>query len=1002
MSLFGAEMHDLCKQLATGTSQQQQRAWRTLIAEGALWRGCPLAVSDLSQLDALMQDYEYLSHPSALACAKREHLNDEEESARLLAAARRAGAAAVVAALATHRESVEQVESKLLRWAYRAATLNADDPRQIGERSSSDFSRRPRRPRRHPMPTRQIGERLSSDFLRDDAASLVRRCFALLAPHRADGWQLGAARAAVLMLLNAQQPQRRLSNVPVLLVQNGSGRVARLTVELLADGCGDFFPSPPMFRAFGATWRRALDAARQRVTFPDGCDVQWAIEGDVADVDGASAQAALQGALTLLCDGRLYDTGCALSATVDAAGNLGHVDGIVGEHGAAGPKLLAAKQAHLTRVVISPQDFAALLPQARESLQNEPFPLEVVSAETMAQALEFASGLATGLRKYFELVMALSDREETLPAYMGGRTHTALYVEPDVLKWERKAVEEWEKGRRGEGEREQAGIPSRERERAGERERMAAEAQDIGEDALYGERVRETERREKWEKEREQLEKGHMKRVVMLGPPGQGKSLLAQMEARRLAETALNSLTTQKSGVDGVPLPIVVRLDALTQSVSSQPRSEAEWRLNGTPSRLHRDSVPDYELRRALANALREMGCPEVVSDYLTKHAHEERVWLFLDALDEASSEATLTTFWTALKEEKWQCRVVITSRPYGYKGLPFDVTEYRLAPFSPDQARKFVDGRFEDDAPPKARMGDLLTRSPSVQQISQSPFLLTLLCWVVERHDVPDDITRTQLYDRMILDVLGLPPNGAGGVDEERAKRWLPVLPDIAFTWFRDYNAGRRPIPSDQLIDLIAEHQQRPVPLDDETGQPMRVSELKNLTPAQQADYLLDELKRKRLLVPATDQPATYVVPHRSILEYLTARALAHHLTPSQGGHGSTSLTAGSGAAPAGWQRRTAPTMQQGWHGGAAPTHQLWEFVDKKAWLPAWEEVITFLAGMLKDPVPLLELLSDPQNDDAFRSRLCLAARCLPELKSEIRNPKSEIRNSRPRPVYR
>lgn len=323
--------------------------------------------------------------------------------------------------------------------------------------------------------------------------------------------------------------------------------------------------------------------------------------------------------------------------------------------------------------------------------------------------------------------------------------------------------------------------------------------------------------------------------------------------------------------MNDVPLPLVVPLNALTEGG------------------VRTGETPDATLRRCLHTALRQRGCEGIVADYFVKRAHEDRVWLFLDALDEAGDEVMLTKFWEALKE--WQCHVIILSRPYGYEGrrLPFDVVEYRLAPFSPEQARTFV-GKWEGEAPaepiemaPQAhrpsRMNHLLAHNPSVQQISQSPFLLTLLCWVVERHEVPDDITRTQLYDRMVLDVLGLPPNGAGKVDEERARRWLPVLSDVAFTWFCDYNAGRRPIPSDQLIRLIAEHQQRPVPLDDETGQPMKVSELKNLTPAQQADYLLDELRRKRLLVPATDKPATDVVPHRSILEYLTACALARQL---------------------------------------------------------------------------------------------------------------------------
>lgn len=45
--------------------------------------------------------------------------------------------------------------------------------------------------------------------------------------------------------------------------------------------------------------------------------------------------------------------------------------------------------------------------------------------------------------------------------------------------------------------------------------------------------------------------------------------------------------------------------------------------------------------------------------------------------------------------------------------------------------------------------------------------------------------------------------------------------------------------------------------------------------------------------------------------------------------------------------------------------------FVDRKAWLPNWRELIILLAGKLKDAVPLLEMLSDDAKDDVFRHRL-------------------------------
>ena len=50
----------------------------------------------------------------------------------------------------------------------------------------------------------------------------------------------------------------------------------------------------------------------------------------------------------------------------------------------------------------------------------------------------------------------------------------------------------------------------------------------------------------------------------------------------------------------------------------------------------------------------------------------------------------------------------------------------------------------------------------------------------------------------------------------------------------------------------------------------------MKNLTPLQQSDFLMDELCRKRLLVPVRASRSAYVFPHRSLVEYLTAVLLA------------------------------------------------------------------------------------------------------------------------------
>lgn len=56
---------------------------------------------------------------------------------------------------------------------------------------------------------------------------------------------------------------------------------------------------------------------------------------------------------------------------------------------------------------------------------------------------------------------------------------------------------------------------------------------------------------------------------------------------------------------------------------------------------------------------------------------------------------------------------------------------------------------------------------------------------------------------------------------------------------------------------------------------------------------------------------------------------------------------------------------------------------INKKSWSDEWKNVIILVAGQLQNPLVLLELLVDYQQDDAFRHRLCLAARCLNEIQA-------------------
>jgi hypothetical protein len=171
----------------------------------------------------------------------------------------------------------------------------------------------------------------------------------------------------------------------------------------------------------------------------------------------------------------------------------------------------------------------------------------VQEAKTLEEAREKSSGLITGLCAYFDHLIARPDREEQLPVYMGGWTRTELYVEPDVLK---RVVKP---GLKERSDRETTGPEGR------RTERMVSEARDIGEDSLYWERDEESAKRVPWRSEWEPLLSSESAwRAVLLGPPGQGKSLLAEVTVRQIAEYAKNGLLNGQFRLDNVPLPIIL------------------------------------------------------------------------------------------------------------------------------------------------------------------------------------------------------------------------------------------------------------------------------------------------------------------------------------------------------------------------------------------------------------------------------------------------------------
>ncbi len=318
---------------------------------------------------------------------------------------------------------------------------------------------------------------------------------------------------------------------------------------------------------------------------------------------------------------------------------------------------------------------------------------------SLAQLTTLRSQHAEALLEYLSWVAGALESAEKLPAYMGSTSLDELYIDPDVLKIERVTVADQgkEAGERTREERD-ASAPHQ--------EQLAAEARDIGEGQR---RLREEERevRIAWAAERDRLGFGTGGRAVIIGPPGQGKTLLARMSACQIAAGSLRILESRRALANEVALPVVVSLDALVRALPEGSRP------------------PEEALLHALRVALHESGCPARAVPHVLARVRTEHAWLLLDALDEVEKVGELPRVFVPLAE--WQSRVVITSRPYGYAAqrLPFPVTEYRLAPFTPMQAEAFIE-RWGGDVERQARLTDLLGRSPAIAiGLANSPHVL-------------------------------------------------------------------------------------------------------------------------------------------------------------------------------------------------------------------------------------------------------------------------------------
>ncbi len=325
----------------------------------------------------------------------------------------------------------------------------------------------------------------------------------------------------------------REARVPCLAYSH-CGEVMWLRLELVRPGRGVAYPDPmalglrktthEFLEAACSAWAAARKLAG-RSHSADDIDLRWAIECGWPELQGGSHGAAVAVTALALLRGVHPSEDVAVSATVTTEGNLGPVAGMAGKVAAA------FRAVNIRRLIVHPDNLEIARVEATTA-GREPNKA-LTPAETLEAASEAASGLVECLRRYLERLSAPPERP-AIPAVM-------LLDTPSPTATIGPYAESPTQARRASRLRRVVGWVRARLPFAGVVVKATplplSTRMDVStrvDDSEVGERVT-------WDCWR-QSAAGRRREVVVVGPAGQGKSVLLKATARTLADAALKRL----------------------------------------------------------------------------------------------------------------------------------------------------------------------------------------------------------------------------------------------------------------------------------------------------------------------------------------------------------------------------------------------------------------------------------------------------------------------------
>lgn len=314
-------------------------------------------------------------------------------------------------------------------------------------------------------------------------------------------------------------------------------------------------------------------------------------------------------------------------------------------------------------------------------------------------------------------------------------------------------------------------------------------------------------------------------------------------------------------------------------------------------------------------------------NEKLCQKIDSNEVVIFIDSFDDISSDKRKTlledlNFFKWLKNQ--ESPVFFSSRPpFDLEGLSkFNLIELEL--FGEDSKIEFVQNWF--GTPEAKNKYNLILKSP----LSSIPLLLFFLCKIPERMQKDMNVVSlVKIYNAIVDQMIkeswrNIHKKGSiylkDTIENDDKKS---ELANLSYMWFVDERSD---------IDFRW---------------------IKNCGLPKDTKVALIQ-NNPIFVVNGSEEDQQYSFVHKSIQEFLVALHLAEIVNNT------------------GWESMIKYGTKE---------VEIQTLIDKKAWLPEWEQVIIFMSGLLNDVYKkdLLGILRG--TDDIFRHRLSLAARCLPEV---------------------